>query len=363
MDANPSLGDRLPGLLKALAIGIPFGWLFARIGSPLPWMIGPMVAIALCSMAGMRLFPVPFGRQLGQTILGSAVGLYFTPAVAAALLHWLGVIALATALAFVIGGLGAWMLSRTTKIAFRSCFFASIPGGAMEMAVLAERHGASVPPVALAHSLRIAIVVLVIPFALTFTGLSGGDLALRPVAALDMVRLVPWLLAALAVGAVGERLGVQNSYLLLPLFLAAGLTVGGVTLSAVPSLLIDFAQLMFGLVLGVRFERAFLARNKLFIPFALVNGMIVLVLSAAVGIGLALWTGLPMGTLITGTAPGGFAEMVLTAEVLALGVPLVVAFHLFRVVLVNLGTHYVFLAGSGLHARLGGGGGGGEGRL
>lgn len=339
---------KAPRIGRALAIGLPAGWVFEQIGSPLPWMIGPMVAIALCSMAGMRLDPVPFGRQLGQVTLGSAVGLYFTPVVAAALLTHIGPIVLATVLAFGIGGIGAWVLTRTTGIDGRSCFFASIPGGAMEMAVLAERHGASVPPVALAHSLRVSIVVLVVPFALTFAGAAGTDFTPRPQIALDHAVLWPWLAGAVALGGIGARIGVQNGYLLMPIFLAAGLTVGGVTLSAVPSALIDFAQLMFGLVLGARYEREFLLRNKLFIPFALVNGLIVLVLSAAVGIGIALVFSLPVATAITGTAPGGFAEMVLTAEVLGLGVPLVVAFHLLRVVLVNMGTHYVYLGGSRL---------------
>ena len=48
----------------------------------------------------------------------------------------------ATVSAFLIGGLGALILSRVSGVDGKSTFFASIPGGAMSMAVLAERYGA-----------------------------------------------------------------------------------------------------------------------------------------------------------------------------------------------------------------------------
>jgi uncharacterized membrane protein AbrB (regulator of aidB expression) len=47
-------------------------------------------------------------------------------------------------------------------------------------------------------------------------------------------------------------------------------------------------------------------------------------------------TGLNLGTLILGTAPGGIAEMAITAKVLQLGVPLVTAFQVCRLIAVLL---------------------------
>ena len=127
----------LPGISRALAIGIPAGWLFDLLDTPIPWMIGPMVAVAAVNLLGVNVFAVPFGRQSGQVILGSAVALYFTPPVVAVLGANLGAIALATASAFVIGGLGALTLSRVSGIDGKSAFFASIPGGAMASAATA----------------------------------------------------------------------------------------------------------------------------------------------------------------------------------------------------------------------------------
>ena len=51
---------------------------------------------------------------------------------------------------------------------------------------------------------------------------------------------------------------------------------------------------------------------------------------------------LPIATMILATSPGGLAEMTITAQALQISVPLVVAFHVFRVVVVNMGTQYIY---------------------
>jgi membrane AbrB-like protein len=221
----------------------------------------------------------------------------------------------------------------------------------MAMAVLAERYGAQIPPVAVAHSLRVSIVVIVIPFAVTYGGIPLQASAYRPDVPLDPLILAPWLAFGVVLGEVSERLRLHNGCLLAPIFFGAALTMGGVQLSAVPHWMTDFAQLMFGLVLGARYERAFFARHRLFVPFALLNSFFIVIASVAVAAALAWAFDLPIATMIIATAPGGLAEMTITAQALQIGVPLVVAFHLFRVVMVNMGTQYVYSCAAWLLVR------------
>ena len=322
MTQSSNLRERLPAILKALAIGIPAGFLFDRLHTPIPWMIGPMVAVATFNLMGVRMFSVPYGRQMGQVILGSAVSLYFTPTVVAELAANLPAIAAATVAVFLVGGLGALTLSRASGVDGKSTFFASIPGGAMAMAV--------------------SIVVILIPLALTFGGFPLEVAAYRPVVPLDYSVLALWLAFGFVLGEVSERLRLQNGYLLAPILLGATLTVSGTQLSAVPHWMTDFAQLMFGLVLGARYERAFFARYRLFIPFALLNSLFIVIASVAAAAVLAWAFDLPIATMILATSPGGLAEMTITAQALQISVPLVVAFHLFRVVVVNMGTQYIY---------------------
>jgi membrane AbrB-like protein len=342
MSEFTNLGLRLPAIVKTLAVGIPAGYLFDRLDTPIPWIIGPMVAVATFNLMGMRMHSPPYARQIGQVILGSAVSLYFTRMVVAELAGNFAAIVAATVAVFVVGGLGAVTLSRVSGVEGKSTFFASIPGGAMAMAVLAERYGAQIAPVAVAHSLRVSIVVIGIPFALTYGGIPIEAAAYRPAVPLAYLILVPWLAFGFVLGEISERLGLQNGCLLAPIFFGAVLTMSGIELSVVPRWMTELAQLLFSLVLGARYERAFFARYKLFIPFALLNSFFVLIASAAVAAALAWAFGLPLATMIIATSPGGLAEMTILAQALHISVPLVVAFHLFRVIVVNIGTQFIY---------------------
>ena len=342
MNEFTHLRQQLPGIGKALFVGVPAGYLCAALHTPIPWMIGPMVAVAALNLMGVRVYAPPYARQAGQVILGSAVSLYFTPPVVAALAANLPAILAATVAVFVVGIFGALTLSKASGVDWKSTFFASIPGGAMAMAVLADRYGAQMAPVAVAHSLRVSLVVLIIPFALTYSGIPLVAAAYKPNLPLVPLVLAVWLFVSGVLGEISERCHFHNGCLLTPIFFGAALIMSGVELSAVPHWLTDVAQILFGLVLGARYERAFFARYKLFIPFALLNSLFIIVASVIAGAGLAWLFDLPVATMIMATSPGGLAEMTITAQALHISVPLVVAFHLFRVVVVNMGTQHLF---------------------
>jgi membrane AbrB-like protein len=348
MNEFKHLHNQIPAILRALAIGIPAGFVFNQLHTPIPWMIGPMIAVASLNLMGVQMHSPPYARQIGQVILGSAVSLYFTPPVVTALGGNLPAIAAATVVVFLVGIFGALTLSRASGVDAKSTFFASIPGGAMAMAVLADRYGAQIAPVAVAHSLRVSLVVILIPFALTYGGFPLEVGAYRPALPLSIPILAIWLAVGWLLGEISERFQFHNGCLLVPIFLGAALTMGGVQLSSVPRWMTDFAQLMFGLVLGARYERAFFTHYKLFIPFALLNSFFILIASVLAGAALAWAFSLPVATMILATSPGGLAEMTITAQALHIGVPLVVAFHLFRVVIVNMGTQYIYVWTAGL---------------
>jgi len=86
--------------------------------------------------------------------------------------------------------------------------------------------------------------------------------------------------------------------------------------------------------LGVRFSRAFLHAAPRWLASVALGTLGMIVLCSGFAWLLAKATGLPWATLILGTSPGGIAEMAITAKVLQLGVPVVTAFQVCRLVAV-----------------------------
>lgn len=334
---------RLPAAsVGALVIALAAGSLCALLHVPLPWMIGPMLAVAAVRIAGWHLVGPTGGRQAGQWIIGTALGLYFTPAVAAGVAGIAGLLIGGALFAIALGYASGFLLARLAGTDRTTAIFASVPGGAAEMAVLGERFGARVDQVAAAQSLRILMVVLIVPSVFALLRLHGAD----PFAAGATEVRWPVLLTLLAATAIAglslQRIGVPNAFVLGALAIVIPLTASGVDSAAMPRWMLNGAQLLLGCALGSRFNRGFIARAPRFVGAVMVTVALALLLSAAFAALLAWVSGIHPATLVLATAPGGIAEMAITAKVLELGVPVVTAFHVTRVILLLTCTGPLF---------------------
>lgn len=335
----------------ALTLLLAWGaaWLGARLSLPVPWMLGPLLATALASMAGLGTHSVTALRNGGQWVIGVSLGLYFTPSMAALMLGLWWAVLLGVAWALALGlGFGAWLrwaagpslaaLPAAERGA--TAYYASTIGGASEMTLLAERAGARTDLVAAAHSVRMAAVVLTLPFAMQWARQHWQLQALDTLPA--VARVVEWpglLWLALASGAgaaLMRRTGGANPWFIGPLLVAMGLTLLDVHLSAVPPALSHAAQLVIGVSLGVRFSRRFLHAAPRWLAAVALGTLGMIVLCAAMAWVLAWASGLHPVTLMLATSPGGLAEMAITAQVLQLGAPVVTAFQVCRLVAVLL---------------------------
>lgn len=323
-------------ILPALLLAMLAGSLAERLRVPLPWMIGPLFTIALLRMAGARLEGPPGGRQLGQWVIGTALGLYFTPQVLGQLSRHglaIGLIALS---AVAIGLLGALLLRRWTDVSPATAFFAALPGGASEMVVLAERQGGAVDRVAAAHALRVMLVVSIVPFVLVHWS-HGGDEIFRPLSTtVDGLNLPILFVCSLAGVALFRALRIANAWVLGPLACVGGLTALGIPLSGLPPELVNGGQLLLGAALGSLFSPSFFRAAPRFLGVsALATGLALLLSGLFVWL-LARFVAVPLPSLALAASPGGMAEMSVTAKVMHLSVPLVTATHVLRVVLLTV---------------------------
>jgi membrane AbrB-like protein len=321
-------------IATALLLSLCGGALFKLLGLPLPWMLGPMFAVGAAGISGVKVGEVRCGRQAGQLIIGCALGLYFTPDVTRHLLNY-GVYILAAAFsAIMIGALGGLLLKRISGISAATAFFASVPGGASEMAVMAERAGARFDQVALSHSLRVLMVVSIIPISVTLSGAGGSDFYNPSTTLITVQGLLSLIGMAIATGYGFMKARIPNAWLLGPLTISLLLTVNGQSLSAIPPQLAIAAQLMIGCSLGSRFKPSLRSESRRLMLGVLVSAVFTVGLSVVMGFAMAWLTGEAQPTMVLATAPGGLSEMCITAKILKLGVPLVTAFQVTRLAIV-----------------------------
>jgi len=322
---------------------------------PLPWMVGALAAVAGAALAGIRVAAPDAVRPAGLIVLGTGLGQGFTPPVLAALAVALPAMATAGLGTIVAGALASRAVARIGAIDAQTAYYASVPGGVVVMAVLAARAGLSVGVVTLTQSLRMMLVVLLYPPLVVLVFERGQDVfSLREVPVDGF--LLPLLLALATLGALAlRRLRLANPWMMGPVLVSLVLAVAGEPLSGLPSPLVDLAQLLLGWTLGTRLERAVVLRAPRLVLAAMASMAIVALLSLLLAVAIVALCAFPFAAVVLGTAPGGMPELAITAKVLDLGAPLVLGFHLVRVLLCTLLVPFVWRLYEQATSRLGSG--------
>lgn len=322
-------------LVTALVAGVG-GAIAWSLSVPLAWMLGAMAGTGLLAWFDRAAVARPT-RPVALLMLGLGLGQTFTTPVIAALgaaLPWLVV---AAGISIAVGVLVARLAAKPAGLDQKTSYFATVPGGVVVMAVLAQRYGVSVPAVSLMQTVRVMVVVVMLPPLITWLAPRGGAgafFAERPEVWLP--GLVFLLAAGSAVALAMMPLKLANPWMLGPCGMVILLSATAGLPSGVPLWMIDVAQVGMGMSLGVRMNRGFLLSAKRLALTAVASTIAMAGALAALAVAFGLVTGLPVGAAILGMAPGGMPEMTVTAKALDLGVPLVLGFHLVRTLICNL---------------------------
>ncbi len=327
---------------KGLAIAFVGAWLAVWIELPLPWLLGPLLITLLIGSFSISNPCHPRWRMTGQVIIGMVLGLYFSPALMNALsIYWMFI---------VFGILWSMMLSlalaslqyKVNQLDWATAWFASAIGSASEMVNIAEKHQAQVDTVAVSHSLRIVILVVLVPLFMGLYFDVTWSVPTQLVLNISVFSTVLLFVLALVVAKLFDALNVLNAWILGPLFLVGMLSYFELLNQSFPAWFIAFGQLCIGWSLGSKFPFSFLKNNQKFLFFTLLFNCIALLLSILLVISLVQFVSVDAKVLLLGLSPGGIAEMSLMAKVLGLSVPIIVAFQLSRLIFVILTTRIFY---------------------
>ncbi|MGH6719800.1 MAG: AbrB family transcriptional regulator [Alphaproteobacteria bacterium] len=323
----------------ALTLGSAGGVGFFALALPLPWMMGAMVATTVAAVGGLPVRLPPALRAVMIAVLGVMLGSAFTPAMLDRFGLWS--ISLAMLVPFVVLATAVSLVYHRRVAGYEpvTAYFASAPGGLSDMTILGGALGGDERIIALTHSARILLVVMVIPTAFRLIG--GFDPAARanpfdPLDAVDPVDLAVLTATGIA-GYAGARLvRLPAAQLVGPAALSALLHLSGATDSALPGWAVAIAQIAVGAAIGCRFAGVGLrvVARVLALAVGSLAGLAMVTVGAALAV--SALTGLDPRILVLAFAPGGMAEMSLIALALGLDPALVTTHHVVRIFLVVL---------------------------
>lgn len=335
----PSVRPLLAGLALATAGGAAAAW----IGLPLAWLIGAMIATGVTAISGVSVSIPDRLRSAMMMVLGIMLGGSFTPDIVGHLERWTVTLAGLAVYLAVAGAAGTFLLHRVARLDLATAYFTAMPGGLTEMVIAGGAMGGDDRTIALAHSMRVMLVVLVIPFWFAFVeGYQPGGIGPAGSAGAMGLRDMALVASAAAGMPIAAALRLPVPVLLGPLLLSAAIHAAGLTEGQPPDVLVAIAQVVVGAAIGCRFAGIPPLRIAKVAGLALGVTALMLALDVAAALILHHLTGVGMPALVLAYSPGGFAEMSLVALALDIDTAFVATHQIARILLVVMLAPLVF---------------------
>lgn len=307
------------------------------IGTPIPWLLGSLLFTAAFRVNGANVLCHVGFRKVGQWIVGIALGLHFTPETVEIIKTLSPYVIAGCFFAIAIGLIGSGILYKWGGVDYTTAYFGSTVGGASEMVVLAERNGSTnLSLVASAHSLRVLIIVIIIPFSYQFLGLKGDVGSYSQVAEYSYVGLIK-LMALTGIGClILEKIKAPNAMMLGGIIVSAIFTANDIVFTQLQPEIQHIGQMFLGWSLGSNYRPGFFKQAPKFFGAVSLMTIVYMLLAFVFCVVVAHMSGIHLPTAVLAMSPGGLAEMAITAKVLMLGAPLVTSFQVSRLIFVLL---------------------------
>ncbi|MCL2674962.1 MAG: AbrB family transcriptional regulator [Defluviitaleaceae bacterium] len=161
---------KVPRLILTIVTAAAGAMIARFFGIPAGTLIGALTATVLLNTIFQTAYIPPNVRVFIQGFAGCFIGSQITLATISQLQFLLLPVAFITVQLIIMTFLTAWVLQRFSPLDRATCLVSCVPGGLLEMGILAQDLGLRVPEVIFLHTCRVIAVVSIMPvllFALT----------------------------------------------------------------------------------------------------------------------------------------------------------------------------------------------------
>ncbi|MDL2280667.1 AbrB family transcriptional regulator [Selenomonadales bacterium OttesenSCG-928-I06] len=325
--------------LKIFCVACLVGWLFSIANLPLPWMLGPLVTVVILEAYFKKkvYWKVKF-RHIGMLFFGYVMGSPFNMETCKYILSHIDLIFVMTLITLGLSLLGGILVKKITNINLATSLIGSIPGGLSQMAVISEEvKEADASTVILMQTVRVLVTVSFIPFLVLY-GLSNSFESVvkqtYPFVLNDLPQLLIFAVAIVIVLFFTRNINIPTRYLTIPIVVTALLVLSGFNAPKLPSLITIVAQVAIGINMGQSIDLITSKNWRKILCYNCLNVLGVICILLFIDYIYTKMNGLDLVTMFISTAPGGIAEMGITALMINADLAMVTSFQLFRMLFI-----------------------------
>lgn len=321
--------------LRTLVAGVAGGAVFAVAGLPVPWLAGSMTAVAAVAVMGHRVHLPKQLLDLGMLVAGIAMGSTVTPEALATVARYpLSLLGLLIAVALIIATSAA-VLERGFGWDRPTAVLSSVPGALTAVMATAVQSSGDVRRIAIVQSLRLYVLVGILPIALSSTVAMAPERAATAMSAGGMAMVFS---LAFALAALFEKARVLMSLFLGGMAAAALLHAFAIVRGDLPEPIVMSGFLLIGVFCGIRFQGMTLRAIMALLRPGLVSLAATLAVAGVMAVVVHVLTGIRLADVLVAFAPGAVEAMILIGASLGLDALYVSTHHVARTLLLNTVT-------------------------
>jgi membrane AbrB-like protein len=301
------------------------------LGLPAGWLSGGLAAVVAASLGGVNTGVPTALSTPAFFVLGLYAGSGVSPETIRQMQTWpASFVLLAVSMAALIGS-SYWLLSRRFGWDRDAALLSALPGALSFVMAAAERLSADMKKVAFAQSIRVFMLVELVPLAAYLVGHSLDEgppiAAAKTMGFGDLALLVA---AGLAAALAFDRLRLPGAWLLGGLIGCAGLLLGGVIEGRLPAFLVVPGTIVIAAITGSRFRPGDHALLPRLVGPSLAAFAIAAAISVASAALVAQAFGISFVQALLAFAPGAQEAVVILAFAMGFDPAYVAAHHVVR---------------------------------
>ena len=321
--------------LLVILISIPSAIIADYFNIPLAWMLGPMLAVSIAALKGIKVKMPKLALSSILIILGLHIGNYIDQNLISQMKDWIWT----SAIMFIYILLSIFIVSKYLQkfsgYKNKTSIFSAAPGALGPLLILAEYEKSDLSQVATAHLIRLIIIITVFPFfVVNFSPMESIEIEKFNYMDQNHLNLLILLSTSIILIFIFDKIGVPAALLAGTLVASGILQILQIASYKLPEQSIDFCLLILGASVGCRFADKSLnevARNT-FHSFIATTLLIILGIIAAICSSYFVDTNFL--TLLLSFCPGGIYEVAVIAIAFNLDPNFVAFHHIIRLLMI-----------------------------
>tara|TARA_B110000881_G_scaffold8126_1_gene6320 strand:- start:77 stop:1153 length:1077 start_codon:yes stop_codon:yes gene_type:complete len=318
-----------------ILVSIPSAVVADYFNIPLAWMLGPMLAVSIAALGGIKVKMPKLALSSILIVLGLHIGNYIDQNLINQMTEWVWTSAIMFIYILVSILIVSKYLQKFSGYKDKTSIFSAAPGALGPLMILAEHEKSDLSQVATSHLIRLIIIITVIPFfVVNFSSTEALEIQKFNFLHQNHFNLLILLIGSILLIFLFDKIGVPAALLSGTLVASGILQITEIASYKLPDQSINFCLLILGASVGCRFADKSLkevARNS-FHSFVATAILVTLGLLAALAATYFVDTNFL--TLLLSFCPGGIYEVAVIAIAFDLDPNFVAFHHIIRLLMI-----------------------------